>query len=403
MDWSPPDADGLSSLRLDDPLRVSLKGQRRLRRGAPAPLDVDAWPREERELLAAWVRQAGERPIRHDTLLRAAGPSRAAMADRLVHTLLRAGAVEVEEHGERGLWRLRQLRFLAPAELRRALGLPEPDAERTAWVHARGHVFTHPALAAAATVLDALPPARALARHALLRALDTWQADGRSGTWRDFSHFARGSTKLIGDSERAWLAAHLTLADFRLDDHTPLLLLRTAAELRLGDTHLTLAAIPDFVALSPDTLRQITGAASGPAVWFVVENRSSFERVARACGPDEGALWLPGYPPGSWRASVAGLLRHLPAPARIACDPDPDGILIACQAGTLWTAAGLDWTPWRMDAADFDALKTTRPLTERDRKLLDSLLHDPTLPAPLAHLAKALATRGAKGEQEAYL
>ena len=82
MDWSPPDADGLSSLRLDDPLRVSLKGQRRLRRGAPAPLDVDAWPREERELLAAWVRQAGERPIRHDTLLRAAGPSRAAMADR---------------------------------------------------------------------------------------------------------------------------------------------------------------------------------------------------------------------------------------------------------------------------------------------------------------------------------
>ncbi|HNB65762.1 MAG TPA: DUF2399 domain-containing protein, partial [Rhodocyclaceae bacterium] len=305
--------------------------------------------------------------------------------------------------GERGLWRLRQLRFLAPAELRRALGLPEPDAERAAWAHARGHVFTHPALAAAATVLDALPPARALARHALLRALDTWQADGRSGTWRDFSHFARGSTKLIGDSERAWLAAHLTLADFRLDDHTPLLLLRTAAELRLGDTHLTLAAIPDFVALSPDTLRQITGAASGPAVWFVVENRSSFERVARACGPDEGALWLPGYPPGSWRASVAGLLRHLPAPARIACDPDPDGILIACQAGTLWTAAGLDWTPWRMDAADFDALKTTRPLTERDRKLLDSLLHDPTLPAPLTHLAKALATRGAKGEQEAYL
>ncbi|HMV64982.1 MAG TPA: hypothetical protein PKE01_16750, partial [Rhodocyclaceae bacterium] len=55
---------------------------------------MDAWPREERERLAAWVRQAGERPIRHDTLLRAAGPSRAAMADRLVHTLLRAGAVE---------------------------------------------------------------------------------------------------------------------------------------------------------------------------------------------------------------------------------------------------------------------------------------------------------------------
>ena len=97
MDWSAPDPDGIRTCRLDDPLRASLKGQRRLRRGNPRPLDLDTWPAEDRKLLADWVRRASDKAIRHETLLRAAGPQRAMTADRLLQTLLRAGSVEIEE------------------------------------------------------------------------------------------------------------------------------------------------------------------------------------------------------------------------------------------------------------------------------------------------------------------
>ena len=114
-------------------------------------------------------------------------------------------------------------------------------------------------------------------------------------------------------------------------------------------------------------------ARQPPRVWHVVENLSSFERVARSCAADEGALWLPGYPPSWWQQAVTTLLRHLPAPARIACDPDPDGIAIALQAGGLWSAAGLPWQPWRMGPAELLGLPIHRPLDERDRQLLASL------------------------------
>jgi hypothetical protein len=107
----------------------------------------------------------------------------------------------------------------------------------------------------------------------------------------------------------------------------------------------------------------IIAARQPPRVWHVVENLSSFERVARSCAADEGALWLPGYPPSWWQQAVATLLRHLPAPARIACDPDPDGIAIALQAGGLWSAAGLPWQPWRMGPAELLGLPIHRPST----------------------------------------
>lgn len=125
--WGPPDAQGIRSCRLDDPLRASLKGQRRLRCGTPRPLELDVWPTDERQLLADWLRRADARPLRHDALLRKAGPARASLADRLVQRLLGAGAVEVEETQERGYWKLRSVRFLDPAPLRRQLDLPEPD------------------------------------------------------------------------------------------------------------------------------------------------------------------------------------------------------------------------------------------------------------------------------------
>ena len=403
MDWSPPDADGIRTCRLDDPLRASLKGQRRLRRGSPRPLDLDTWPADDRKLLADWVRRASDKAIRHETLLRAAGPQRAMTADRLLQTLLRAGVVEVEEHHERGHWWPRQIRFIAPSGLRRDLGLAEPDADLKAWQDIRQRRFSLPELDLAAEALDALPPARALARHALLDALERWQADQRAGTWRDFAQFARGDTKQISDAEKGWLEQAVSLDEFRISGHTPLILLRLPATLDLTDTTWPLAATPDFAALTPATIDAITAASPAPSVWRLIENRTSFERVARACPPDEAALWLPGYPPSWWRRAVASLLRHLPAPARIACDPDPDGIAIALQAGQLWADAGLDWQPWKMSPDDLDALPTKRPLTERDQALLDRLVAGTPLPGALRALAAHIHQHQLKGEQEGYL
>lgn len=402
--WSPPDGDGIRSLRLSDPKRASLKGKR-LRRADPPPagLGLDTWPADERQLLAEWVRRAGDKPTRHSTLMASAGAARSMLADRLLQRLLREGAVEIEEKHERGHWWPTQVRFIAPAALRAGLGLAEPDAARQAYLDARSRPLCHPALARAAESLDALPPARGLPRLELLLALDTWNAEQRSGTWRDFALFARGHTKQISEVEKAWLADEAGLADFRISAHTPLLRLRAPSIIRLPGGEIALGALPDFAALTPATVAAISGARQPPRVWHVVENLSSFERVARACAADEGALWLPGYPPSWWQQAVATLLQHAPAPARIACDPDPDGIAIALQAGSLWSAAGLPWQPWRMGPAELLGLPTHRPLDLRDRQLLASLRTGTPLPPGLAALAEALLQLSGKGEQEGYL
>lgn len=404
MEWSAPDTEGICSLRLGDPTRVSLK-DRRLRRAAQpeAQLHLDTWPAEDKALLAEWVRRVGDKAQRHDSLLRVAGGGRGALAHRLLHTLLRLGLLEVEEHFERGSWWPRQIRFVDPARLRRELGLAEPDAALRAWEEAREQRFEHPELDAAVAALNALPPARALQRLGLLHALAEWQRDGRSGTWRDFAQFARGNTKQISAAEKNWLAESLSLDEFRIAAHTPLLLLRAGALLHGDKGSLNLGLAPDFCALTPATLDALHSGSAPPRHWHLVENQTSFERLARQLPDEEGVIWLPGYPPSWWRKAVTRLIQLLPAPARIACDPDPDGIAIALEAAQLWVAQGLEWHAWQMDAALLAQLPTRRPLDERDHSLLTRLQALPELPTPLRSLAEHLARTGEKGEQEGYL
>ncbi len=52
---------------------------------------------------------------------------------------------------------------------------------------------------------------------------------------------------------------------------------------------------------------------------------------------------MPGFAPTWWLESVELLITLQPAPALIACDPDPAGIEIALQAGRLWKGARLAW------------------------------------------------------------
>lgn len=88
-----------------------------------------------------------------------------------------------------------------------------------------------------------------------------------------------------------------------------------------------------------------------------------------------------------------------PSPARIACDPDPDGIAIALLAAALWEDQGLSWAPDHMDADALARLPATRELSARDLGLLDRL-QQRALPAEFAGLLEAMRTSGQKGEQE---
>jgi hypothetical protein len=134
----------------------------------------------------------------------------------------------------------------------------------------------------------------------------------------------------------------------------------------------------------------------------VVENRTSFERAAKRYGITDAVVWLPGFAPTWWKNALTVLLRAAPAPALLACDPDPAGIEIALDAGSIWRAAGLGWQPWKMSAADLAGLPRRKPLTERDRQRLDALAAVP-LPAPLPSLAEWMRNHGEKGEQEGFL
>lgn len=400
-DWTSPDGEGLSCLRPGDPTRATLRDRRHWRCLRPVSLQMDAWPGEWRTMVADWVARRGDAPVRRDVLLKAAGAARAHDMDRVIGLLLRAGQIETEERFERGSWWLHAVRFTGASALRAALGLPEPDRARQDWAGRRMQRFADAELDAAAEALDAGPPARALARLTLLESLAAWSAQGRSGTWRDFAQFARGDTKAIGSSERDWLNTAVSLAQRGIEDHTPLLRLRAPLRLHSATGALDIAAAGDFIGLSVRTLMaaRIDGR---PDCWRLVENLSSFERVARSASAGDAVLWLPGYPPTWWLGAVRTLLAAAPAPAFIACDPDPDGIAIALQAAAPWRDAGLDWQPWKMSADDLAALPVRRPLGARDADKARGLL-DNGLPPVLDSLARWMLEHGEKGEQEAML
>lgn len=152
-------------------------------------------------------------------------------------------------------------------------------------------------------------------------------------------------------------------------------------------------------ALTPATLAAAITAENAPQHWQLVENRTSFERVARNRAPDTGVIWLPVFPPAWWREAVAKLLALTPAPAAIACDPAPAGVAIALQAGALWQAAGLDWQPWHMDAATLQRLPHRSPLNAWDQMRIAQLAQD-ALPDSLSALLAYMSAHNVKGEQE---
>jgi hypothetical protein len=354
----------------------------------------------------SWTRRASASNSRckWETLLSAAGGAAFETAHDLLEALLGGGRARVYETWRDGRWQPLWIEFVALREFRVALGMPDPAAQRAAMVQELAALLADPAAAdfhEAAEAAASLRPALALARLQLLAALALWSAPAQA-TRRDFAQFARGDTKAITSAEWDWLDARVDLLACGIGGHAPLLCIAAPITLSLPRGALNLDAAPDFIALPPATLDVATAAHGQINGWTLVENRTSFERVARNRGVDQGVLWLPGFAPGWWQAAITRLLRLAPAPARIACDPDPAGIEIATNAGALWHAAGLDWQPWRMSTTDLASLPRRKPLSAHDMRRL-AALRDTTLPPLLRDLAEALATTGEKGEQEGYL
>ena len=382
--------------------RALCKRRRRFR--AEIAIQLELMPAEWRELLARWVRRGGN--SRWETLLKDAGTANLALADSLREWLLRQGWAIVIEERKHGDWWPQSVELRNLPILRAALGISDKEHDAQRWQTLRADLHqrcTAQELTPVLLALDELPVSRALSRYELIASLQRWQDEQRSGTRRDFAWFARNDTKGLSEAEWNWLEQNLDLAEFRIERHTPLLLLAAPLVLISPQGQFDLSACADFAALTPATLQTMTGAAGCITRWQLVENRTSFERVARQRNADAGVIWLPGYPPTWWLSAVGRLLDLAPAPAHIACDPDPAGIAIALHSSVLWHARNLAWQPWRMAASDLAALRTRKPLTEGDYQQLATLQQDSKLPAALIDLLKWMLEHGEKGEQEGYL
>lgn len=356
-------------------------------------------PGQWRTLLVQWLRRAPRAKWR--TLLADAGHDRLEAARALLDWLLNAGWIVSEEVRTRTGWEALWIEFRQPAELRSALGLADPARFSEQWAIRRA-VIAAGSLNAYLGALDQLPSKRAVERADLLEAIERWRDDSRFGTRRDFALFARGSTKKISPAEWQWLEDQLSLETAGIERHTPLLLLRGPMKLVTAMGAIDVQAAPDFIGLTVATVLQVQSIVSSAHRWRVVENRTSFERVARAHGSQDAIVWVPGFAPHWWLEAMASLLGFAPADAFIACDPDPSGIEIAVAVGKVWEAAKLAWVPWMMSAAALQNLPLRMPLSPFDRAKLDGLLRQ-RLPSDLEGLANWMNEHGVKGEQEGFL
>lgn len=361
-------------------------------------LDVD-----ERELLTDWLRgSAASR--RWQALLEAAGPARIELAERLADKALAAGLCRVSEAFARGRWQRSAVAWIDTEALQAALGLPTRSAReaRRQALAARLEALMDDALVgeAAQGLAEARLAAQlAEARAALLDALRTWVAAGRAGLRRDFA-LQLGHTKAVSPGEWAWLERHFDLPALGIDAFAPTLTLAGDLGLRWPDGRRLDAGVAAFVTLPVESLAALVGA-TGPARWWLIENRASFEKQAARRAPGDALVWIAGRPTRAWGEAMARLLALAPAPAAISADADPAGIEIALAAAAPWIEAGLAWAATAMEPGRLDRAGL-QPLGRYDRAVLDRLA-SAALPPELAALRSALNERGVKAEQEGWL
>ena len=157
-----------------------------------------------------------------------------------------------------------------------------------------------------------------------------------------------------------------------------------------------------FVGVPVEVLDALVQVQNAPELYWVIENRASFECQARSRDPGHCVLWVPGRPSNAWVGAVRRLLTHAPAPARVFADADPAGIEIALTVGAIWNGQGLTWSPHAMEPTRLQEGKTL-PLNAYDGASLQRTLASNQLPAELRDLALAIAELGQKAEREGWL
>ncbi len=397
--WSAPDSYGVRTYFLDVGAKVTLRGRRK-RRADMVRTDVAAlWPPQWRDLLRDWVKQGGERRT-WEALLKKAGGHRAHDAWSLLDELLKAGMLVLEEVRQNGRWQPIWIEFSELEMLRELCDLTNRDTLRRIRSEQEGALLGNRVLEPLLASLAQMPVERAVRRHNLLSALDTWISEGRNGTRRDFALFATGDTKGMSSAEWEWFETELIeLEEVGISRHTPAVWLRAPITLIFEYGRLDLHSVPDCIALTPATLEKLLGCEGMLKRWLILENRTVFERVARDLPPDTGILWVPGFAPPWWKRAVSLILRARPAPFFIACDPDPAGIDIAMDISRMLAETGTPWKPWYMDSDTLAVLPRKKTLSSDDRIRLERLLSS-HLPEPLRKLAEYMRETDKKGEQE---
>ncbi len=399
LTWSAPDSDGIRTCLLDVGAKSTLRARRK-RRADVVTLDAAGlWPILWRDLLRDWVKQGGERR-KWDALLKIAGGRRAHDAWLLLNELLKAGLVEQEEVRNNGQWHPLWVEFFEMENLRELCGLTNRDSLRNTRAEQEEYSLNNSVLKPLAVSLAQMPLERAVRRHDLLTALDTWITEGRIGTRRDFALFATGDTKGVSSAEWDWFETTLSgLETIGISRHTPAVWLRAPITLVFENGKLDLCAVPDCIALTPATVEKLTDCEGRLDKWLILENRTTFERLARTLPAYTGALWVPGFAPSWWKQAVSTILHRCPALVLISCDPDPAGIDIALDVGHICTKRDVAWEPWYMDRVTLSNLPRKKTLTSEDQIRL-ARLRGTQLPGALQNLVECMQETGIKGEQE---
>ena len=387
----------------------------------PVPDKLRMLDADHAALLARWLR-SDRATARRATLLQEAGASGIERAEALCELLLRDGWIGRRERLVGGSWQWDSVTWRDLPRLQALLGVASPRqraeerqslvAKTTQWLQARSEgtdlrALDPDLLDELTQALDQLREDKTLrldllaTRLRLLQALADWHDDAGEGGRRDFALRALGDTKAIGDADWRWLAANFDLERLRIAPFAPVAWLAGDLHLAWGEQQLRTGHL-HFMALPLADLRRAT-AAAGPTRWWLIENRTSFERQAQALARGTVAIWLPGRPTSAWLAAMDHLLARHPRPAWISADADPAGVDIACTAGALWTARDLQWGPHRMGTEQLAAAAQHWPLNEHDHRLLAQLLGRRDLPPALRALCEAMAREGRKAEQEGWV
>lgn len=381
------------------------------------PTVLSLLSKEDKDLLAAWVRKDNESRSR-EALLKEAGTSNIERAEALSDWLLREGWIARKEKLQGGTWQWDGLTWRDLDRLKSLLGVgsrTQRDEARSqrleqayTWLETLERETDTELREAVAQAIQQLEDDSAqrvdvlTTRLDLLTSLVEWRRTQMNGTRRDFALFAGEHTKSIGASDWKWLEKYFDLESLGVTHFLPMVWLAGDAQLLWGERVVDLSAVR-CLAIPIEDLLQATAVKASQDHWWLIENRASFERQSGQRPPATFMAWLPGRPSLDWLKAMGHLLRLAPAPLRVSADADPAGIDIARTVGSLWRSQGQIWSPYRMGVDEWAAVNQKWPLNDHDVSLLHRLLGDADLPASMKELCAAMLSEGRKAEQEGWL